>query len=227
MNEEIWQISNPIIGIVVVAITFLLFYVVGYLSNRKQSSVRDLYVAGGQVGALTNGLAMSSTYMSLATFLGITALILNLQMPLIILWIQLILAIPLITIIYGTSLRRMGVISPTHFIRERYGVRACIIAAVFMIIISIMYALGQMIGVAVAFETLLGVPYIWGLFVGGIIIVGYITIGGMTGQRIMQLSKWSSSPYVYRATRGNYEGIRRLRLVFPTTFLFRHGSSHA
>ncbi|QQK79095.1 sodium:solute symporter [Salicibibacter cibi] len=179
--EETYQLSNPIFGVVVVLVTFALFYVVSYVSNRKQSTVGDLYIAGGKVGAFTNGLAMSSSYMSLATFLGITALILELQMPLIILWIQLIVAIPLITIIYGTSLRRMGVTSPTHFIRERYGVKACIIAAVFMIIVSIMYALGQMIGVAAAFETLLGVPYIAGLFVGGLIIVGYITIGGMSG----------------------------------------------
>ncbi|TDL31287.1 sodium:solute symporter [Jeotgalibacillus sp. S-D1] len=181
MNGEGWQLSNPILGLAVVGATFLLFYIVGYISNRKSASVQDLYVGGGNVGALTNGLAMASTYMSLATFLGITALILNLQAPFILLWIQLILAIPLITIIYGTSLRRMGAFSPTHFIRNRYGVKASIIAALFMILVSIMYALGQMIGIAITFETLLGIPYLTGLIVGGLIIVGYITIGGMAG----------------------------------------------
>ncbi|XKE67818.1 hypothetical protein LG330_02590 [Jeotgalibacillus malaysiensis] len=89
--------------------------------------------------------------------------------------------IPLITIIYGTSLRRMGAFSPTHFIRNRYGVKASIIAALFMILVSIMYALGQMTGIAVTFETLLGIPYMTGLIVGGLIIVGYVTIGGMAG----------------------------------------------
>lgn len=164
-----------------VGLTFVIFYAVGYISNRKSASAEDLYLGGGNVGAFTNGLAMASTYMSLATFLGITALILQLQVPFIMLWIQLILAIPLITIIYGTSLRRMGAFSPTHFIRDRYGTTASIIAALFMILVSIMYALGQMIGIAVTFETLLGIPYLAGLFIFGIIIVGYITIGGMAG----------------------------------------------
>ncbi|AQQ52568.1 solute symporter family protein [Planococcus lenghuensis] len=181
MNGENWQLSNPVIGLVVVGLTFLLFYVVGFLANRKSASAKDLYVGGANVGAATNGLAMAATYMSLATFLGITALILQLQVPFILLWIQLILAIPLITIIYGTSLRRMGAFSPTHFIRDRYGVSASIIAALFMILVSIMYALGQMIGIAVTFETLLGIPYMTGLIVGGLLIVGYITIGGMAG----------------------------------------------
>ncbi|PYZ95545.1 sodium:solute symporter [Alteribacter lacisalsi] len=181
MGEEAWQLSNPLLGVAAIVATFLLFYVVGYISNRKSSSVSDLYVAGATVGPFTNGLAMASTYMSLATFLGITALILQLQVPFIMLWIQLILAIPLITIIYGTSLRRMGAFSPTHFVRERYGISASIIAALFMILVSIMYALGQMIGIALAFETVLGIPYLTGLIVGGLIIVGYITIGGMAG----------------------------------------------
>lgn len=181
MEEQVWQLSNPILGIIFVVLTFALFYVVGWISNRASKSVEDLYAAGGGVGPITNGLAMASTYMSLATFLGITGLILNLQVPFVMLWIQLILAIPLITIIYGTSLRRMGAFSPTHFIRERYGVKASIIAALFMILVSIMYALGQMIGIAVTFETLLGIPYLTGLIVGGLLIVGYVTIGGMSG----------------------------------------------
>jgi len=176
-----WQLSNPILGLGVVLATFVLFYIVGYISNRKSTSAKELYVGNGNVGPVVNGLAMASTYMSLATFLGITALILNLQVPFILLWIQLILAIPLITIIYGTSLRRMGAFSPTHFVRERYGVKASIIAALFMVLVSIMYALGQMIGIAITFETLFGIPYLTGLIVGGLIIVGYITVGGMAG----------------------------------------------
>ncbi|MGO4887362.1 sodium:solute symporter family transporter [Anaerobacillus sp. MEB173] len=181
MEEQVWQLSNPIIGIIIVVLTFLLFYAVSYFSNRASKSVEDLYAAGGGVGPITNGLAMASTYMSLATFLGVTGLILRLQVPFVLLWIQMILAIPLITIIYGTSLRRMGAFSPTHFIRDRYGKSASIIAALFMILVSIMYALGQMIGIAVTFETLLGIPYMTGLIAGGIIIVGYVTIGGMSG----------------------------------------------
>lgn len=181
MAGQTWQLSNPLVGIIIVFLTFVLFYVVAFVSNRASKSVEDLYAAGGGVGPITNGLAMASTYMSLATFLGVTALILKLQVNFVLLWIQMILAIPLITIIYGTCLRRMGAFSPTHFIRDRYGKTASIIAAIWMILVSIMYALGQMIGIAVTFETLLGIPYMTSLLVGGVLIIGYVTIGGMKG----------------------------------------------
>lgn len=181
MQEQTWQLSNPVLGIIAVVFTFILFYLVGYISNRSSKSVQDLYVAGAAVGPITNGLAMAATYMSLATFLGVTALILRLQVPFILVWIQMVLAIPLITIIYGVSLRRMGAFSPTHFIRDRYGKSASIIAALWMILVSIMYALGQMIGIAVTFETLLGIPYMTGLIGGGLLIIGYVTLGGMSG----------------------------------------------
>ncbi|MCF6139075.1 sodium:solute symporter family transporter [Pseudalkalibacillus berkeleyi] len=179
--EQTWQLENPIIGIGIVAASFVLFYFISWFSNRASKSVEDLYVAGGGVGPITNGLAMASTYMSLATFLGVTGLILNLKAPFVFIWIQMILAIPLITIIYGTCLRRMGAYSPAHFVKERYGRSAAVIVALWMILISIMYALGQMIGIAKTFELLFGIPYMTGLFVGGLLITGYVTIGGMRG----------------------------------------------
>ncbi|WLR50137.1 sodium:solute symporter [Bacillus tianshenii] len=181
MEAQNWQLENPMIGLVVLGAFFLAFYLISWFSNRASKSVEDLYVAGGGVGPITNGLAMASTYMSLATFLGVTGLILKLQAPFVFLWIQMILAIPLITIIYGTSLRRMGAFSPAHFVKERYGNKAAIIVALWMILISIMYALGQMIGVAKTFEMLFGIPYLTSLFIGGILITGYVTIGGMSG----------------------------------------------
>ncbi|OEH91910.1 sodium:solute symporter family transporter [Bacillus solimangrovi] len=181
MQGQSWQLDNPMIGLVVIGVAFIIFYLISWFSNRSSKSVEDLYAAGGGVGPITNGLAMASTYMSLATFLGVTGLILKLQAPFVFLWIQMILAIPLITIIYGTSLRRMGAFSPAHFVKERYGNKAAIIVALWMILISIMYALGQMIGVAKTFEMLFGIPYMTGLFVGGILITGYVTIGGMSG----------------------------------------------
>ncbi len=179
--EQNWQLNNTTIGIVFLVISFIAFYFIGWYSNRSSKSTQDLYIAGGSIGALANGLGMASTYMSLATFLGVTALILKLQAPFVFMWIQFILAIPLITILFGTSLRRMGAFTPAHFVRERYGNKAAIVAALWMILIMLMYALGQMIGIAKTFETLLGIPYAYGLAFGGLIIVGYITIGGMYG----------------------------------------------
>jgi cation/acetate symporter len=181
MPEVTWAIENTTLGLLVVVACFLLFYFVGWWSQRKTTDVSDLYVAGRTIGSVTNGLSMASTWASLATFMGVTSLILSLQVPFVFLWIQWILSIPLITLLYGTSLRRMQAYTPASFIRERYGKTATIVVACWMILIMLMYALGQMIGLAKAFEMLFGFPYITSLFVGGLIIVGYVTIGGMYG----------------------------------------------
>ena len=181
MQEVSWVIENTFLALAVVVLCFMLFYFVGWWSQRKTTDVSDLYVAGRTIGSMTNGLGMASTWASLATFMGVTALILRLQVPFVYLWIQWILSIPLITLLYGTSLRRMQAYTPATFIRERYGNTATVIVACWMILIMLMYSLGQMIGLAKAFEMLFGFPYVPSLFIGGLIIVGYVTIGGMYG----------------------------------------------
>lgn len=181
MDGKQWALEDPTIGIIFVAVSFIFFYFVGWYSQRAAKTSTDYWTAGRSIGSITNGLGMASSYMSLATFMGVTALILNLKVPFVYMWIQFGLSIPLITLWYGTPLRRMGVFTPAQFVRERYGLRTSFVVAIFMALIMVMYALGQMIGVAKVFEMLFGVNYTVALVCGGALIVGYVTIGGMYG----------------------------------------------
>jgi Na+(H+)/acetate symporter ActP len=168
-------------AIIIIGGMFALFYIVGWISMKSTTSTDDLYTAGFKVGAVVNGLAMGSTWASLATFLGVSALILKLQIPFVYLWLQWALSIPLITLLYGTSMRRMKAYTPCSFIKIRYG-NACTIAiALWMILCMVMYALGQMIGLGQTFEILFAVKYETALWISGILCVGYMTIGGMLG----------------------------------------------
>ncbi len=176
-----YALSNPWMGIGVVIVLFTIFYLVGWWSSRKTTSDEDFFAAGFSIGPVTNGLGMAATWASLATFLGVIALILKLQVPFVYLWIQWAISIPLLTLLYGTSLRRMKAFTPATFIRERYGKPATIVIVCWMILIMIMYALGQMIGLGRAFELLFGVPYNMALIVAGLATVGFITMGGMYG----------------------------------------------
>ena len=176
-----YALSNVWIGLGIVFALFCVFYYVGWLASRKTTSDEDFYAAGFSIGPVTNGLGMASTWASLATFLGVIALILKLQVPFVYLWIQWAISIPLLTLLYGTSLRRMKAFTPASFIKERYGKPSTIIIVCWMILIMVMYALGQMIGLGRAFELLFGVPYNTALIVAGMATVGFITIGGMYG----------------------------------------------
>jgi cation/acetate symporter len=176
-----YALSNVWIGLIVVIILFAIFYGVGYFSSRKTTSDEDFYAAGFSIGPVTNGLGMAATWASLATFLGVIALILRLQVPFVYLWIQWAISIPLLTLLYGTSLRRMKAFTPASFIRHRYGKPSTIVIVCWMILIMVMYALGQMVGLGQAFELLFGVPYNIAIVVAGLATVGFITIGGMYG----------------------------------------------
>lgn len=176
-----YALSNVWIGLGVVGILFMIFYYVGYVSSKKTTSDEDFYAAGFSIGPVTNGLGMAATWASLATFLGVIALILKLQVPFVYLWIQWAISIPLLTLLYGTSLRRMKAFTPATFIRQRYGKPATVVIVCWMILIMVMYALGQMIGLGRAFELLFGVPYNVAIVVAGLATVGFITVGGMYG----------------------------------------------
>ncbi|MBA3008644.1 MAG: sodium:solute symporter [Proteobacteria bacterium] len=176
-----YALSNVWIGLGVVGTLFMIFYYVGYTSSKKTVSDEDFYAAGFSIGPVTNGLGMAATWASLATFLGVIALILKLQVPFVYLWIQWAISIPLLTLLYGTSLRRMKAFTPATFIRQRYGKPSTIVIVCWMILIMVMYALGQMIGLGQAFELLFGVPYNTAIIVAGLATVGFITVGGMYG----------------------------------------------
>jgi cation/acetate symporter len=176
-----YSLGNVWIGLILVIIMFSAFYYVGWYSSRKTTNEADFYAAGFSIGPITNGLGMAATWASLATFLGVIALIQKLQVPFVYLWIQWAISIPLLTLLYGTSLRRMKVFTPASFIRSRYGKPSTVVIVCWMMLIMVMYALGQMIGLGQAFELLFGVPYNTGLIVAGLATVGFIAMGGMYG----------------------------------------------
>ncbi len=176
-----YALPNVWIGIGVVMALFAVFYYVGWWASRKTTSDEDFYAAGFSIGPVTNGLGMAATWASLATFLGVIALIQKLQVPFVYLWIQWSISIPLLTLLYGTSLRRMKAFTPATFIQARYGNACTVVIVCWMTLIMVMYALGQMIGLGRAFELLFGVPYNTALVVAGAATVGFITLGGMYG----------------------------------------------
>lgn len=66
------MINLPLIAtIIVLAATII----VGLLSVRKANTLSDYWVAGRSVGVFTNASAISSNYLSAASFLGVAAFV--------------------------------------------------------------------------------------------------------------------------------------------------------
>lgn len=181
MEQIVWQLDNLWLGVGITAAVFCLYYAVAVYSRTTTQNTADLYVAGRSIGPIMNSLAAASTWMSVATFLGVVGLIQQLHMPFVYMWVQLVLSVPLLVLFYGVMLRRLGVFTSVSFVRTRYGQPAAYVAAFWMLLVMLMYMIGQFVGIAKVFEVLLGLPYLPSLIVSALIITGYITIGGMKG----------------------------------------------
>ncbi len=173
--------SISMFGLIYTVAMVVVFLYVGYLSQKKTTSSDDYYTAGRGIGALSNGLAMTSNFLSLATFLGFTALIWKLQFLLVAFVMAWMGGFVMISIGVAPSLRRWGKFTSMQFIGERYGTAAKIISVLCMILLAQLYLIGQMKGVGNIFQVMFHWDYTTGLIVGGLIVTAYVTIGGMYG----------------------------------------------
>lgn len=169
------------IPVLIIGVLFVVYYGVSYYFKNRIKDTGDLYVADRSIGAFVNGCAMAATWESLATFLGVVALIVSLQLPFIAMWTNFLLSIPLIVLLYGQTLRRLGSYTPATFCKQRYGDTMGVVMALLIVLVMIMYALGQFIGLAKIVNVLFGWPFELSLFVIAGIVIGYVILGGMYG----------------------------------------------
>ncbi|MFC7156317.1 cation acetate symporter [Halomarina halobia] len=172
------QVAVPV---AIILALFVVYYGVSYYFKNRIQDTGDLYLADQSIGSFVNGCAMAATWESLATFLGVIALIVSLQLPFIAMWTNFLLSIPLIVLLYGQTLRRLGSYTPATFCKERYGDRMAVLMALLIVLVMVMYALGQFIGLAKIGNVLFGWPFELSLFVIAVVVIGYVIIGGMYG----------------------------------------------
>ncbi|AXR77000.1 sodium:solute symporter family transporter [Natrarchaeobaculum sulfurireducens] len=164
-----------------IAITFVAYYAISYVMKKRIQGTDDYMVAGRTIGPFVNGSAISATWESLATFMGVIALMVQVQIPFLAMWTNFLLSIPLIVILYGQTLRRLGSYTPATFCKDRYGNSMSVVMALLIVFVMLMYALGQFIGLAQIAEILFGWDYTLSLFVIAALVTGYVVISGMWG----------------------------------------------
>ncbi|PSQ00975.1 Na+:solute symporter [Halobacteriales archaeon QS_5_70_17] len=169
------------IPVAIIVALFVVYYGISYYFKNRVTDTGDLYLADQSIGSFVNGCAMAATWESLATFLGVIALIVSLQLPFVAMWTNFLLSIPLIVLLYGQTLRRLGSYTPATFCKERYGDRMAVVMSLLIVLVMVMYAIGQFIGLAKITNVLFGWPFELSLFVIAAIVVGYVILGGMYG----------------------------------------------
>ncbi|MGW1128293.1 acetate permease [Streptomyces sp. CB01249] len=163
-------------------------------AGRQTRSASDFYAGGRQFTAFQNGLAVSGDYMSAASFLGIAGAIALFGYDGFLYSIGFLVAWLVALLLVAEPLRNSGRYTMGDVLAYRMRQRPVRTAAgVSTIVVSIFYLLAQMAGAGVLVSLLLGITSDAGkiLIVAlvGVLMIVYVTIGGMKGTTWVQMVK--------------------------------------
>ncbi|MEW1548722.1 MULTISPECIES: solute symporter family protein [Streptomyces] len=163
-------------------------------AGRQTKSAADFYAGGRQFTGFQNGLAISGDYMSAASFLGIAGAIALFGYDGFLYSIGFLVAWLVALLLVAEPLRNSGRFTMGDVLAYRMRQRPVRTAAgTSTIVVSIFYLLAQMAGAGVLVSLLLGITTDTGkvLIVAlvGIIMILYVTIGGMKGTTWVQMVK--------------------------------------
>ena len=173
-------------------VVFTLFLVYRASRSTKQSS--DFYDGGANFSGFQNGLAIAGDYMSAASFLGIAGTIALFGYDGFLYSIGFLVAWLVALLLIAEPLRNSGRFTLGDVLAFRMSQRPVrTAAATSTVVVSIFYLLAQMVGAGALVSLLLGItdPGIknWIIAGVGVLMIVYVTIGGMKGTTYVQIVK--------------------------------------
>lgn len=173
---------------------FLLFVVatlmITYWAAKRTRSTSDYYAAGGGITGLQNGLAIAGDYMSAASFLGISGLVFLSGYDGLIYSIGFLIGWPLILFLIAERLRNLGRYTFADVASYRLGqlpIRT--LSAFGALAVVILYLIAQMVGAGKLIQILFGLPYELAVVIVGVLMMLYVTFGGMIATTWVQIIK--------------------------------------
>ncbi|MDA3806927.1 MAG: cation acetate symporter, partial [Thiomicrorhabdus sp.] len=161
-----------------------------YWAAKRTKSAKDFYAAGGGITGLQNGLAIAGDYMSAASFLGITGMVYLKVYDGLIFAIGFLVGWPIILFLMSERLRNLGKYTFTDVAAYRFKQTPIRVLAAFgSIAVVILYLIAQMVGAGKLIELLFGLDFDYAVIMVGILIIAYVTFGGMLATTWVQIIK--------------------------------------
>ena len=175
-------------------ITFVVFVCITlyitYWAAKRTKSARNFYTAGGDITGFKNGLAIAGDYMSAASFLGISALVFSSGFDGLIYSIGFLVGWPVIMFLIAEPLRNLGRHTFTDVVSFRLKQRPIrTFSACGSLTTVLFYLVAQMVGAGKLIEVLFGLPYEAAVIIVGVLMIIYVTFGGMLGTTWVQIIK--------------------------------------
>ncbi|MBN2632449.1 MAG: VC_2705 family sodium/solute symporter, partial [Bacteroidales bacterium] len=169
--------TGPAIILISILLTFVL---VGVFFRAKDPA--DYYAAGRKISRVGSGMAIASNWMSAASVLGMAGMMYGFGyngLAYVVGWTG---GYVLLLILMAAQIRKYGKYTAPDFIGDRYYSRALrIVSAIFTILISFAYCVGQFGGIGLMFKWILGLNYAWAVIIGSSVVLLYTLISGMIG----------------------------------------------
>ena len=161
-----------------------------FWAARRTKSAKDFYAAGGGITGFQNGLAIAGDYMSAASFLGIAGLVYMSGFDGLIFSVGWLVGWPIILFLIAERLRNLGKYTFADVASYRFQqtpIRT--MAACGSLATVTFYLIAQMVGAGKLIQLLFGMDYLWAVVIVGVLMIAYVTFGGMLATTWVQIIK--------------------------------------
>ena len=177
------------------AIAMFMVFVIATLGITKWAAGRtkstaDFYTAGGGITGFQNGLAIAGDYMSAATLLGLTSLVYAKGFDGFIYTVSFFIGWPIILFLMAERLRNLGKFTFADIASYRLDQsRIRTFAAFGSLTVVCFYLIVQMVGAGQLIQLLFGLEYNMAVVCVGLLMMVYVTFGGMVATTWVQIIK--------------------------------------
>ena len=176
-NEFPLTISIPSL----VFLTYLaVMILMGVMSGRQQHGTADFWVAGRRFGTPVMVLALMASVMHGGSILSGVAFAGAFGGVAILPFMSFALGFLIILVVFARKLREQGSFTLSDYMGDRFdsrGLRA--FSAIVVAISSVVYLIGQIRGMGLILEALLGLPLAAAMALGTALFIFYVALGGM------------------------------------------------
>ena len=173
---------------------FLLFVVATLVltgwAARRTKSTSDFYTAGGGITGFQNGLAIAGDYMSAAAFLGVSGMVFAKGVDGVVYTVGFTMGWPFILFLIAERLRNLGKYTfsdISSFRLEQTKIRT--LSAFGALTVVVFYLIAQMVGAGKLIQLLFGLDYAYAVLLVGVLMMLYVTFGGMLATTWVQIVK--------------------------------------
>ncbi|MCB1746417.1 MAG: cation acetate symporter [Gammaproteobacteria bacterium] len=181
-------LNLPAIGMFLVFVVATL--VITWWAANRTRTASDYYAAGGGISGGQNGLAIAGDFMSAASFLGVSGLVYSSGYDGLIYSIGGLAGWPLVLFLLAERLRNLGRYTFADAVSYRLGILPVrTLAACGTLVVVLLYLIGQMVGAGTLIQVLFGLPYEAAVILVGVLMVLYVSFGGMIATTWVQIIK--------------------------------------